>query len=142
MLARWLGDSGPCEIMPDERQNFADTTTPTACWDEAAALKRLDDDQELLNDMIDLFLTETPARLLELEDALVRDDLVALADAAHAIKGMAGHFCAEELLIHAADLEYNARHGNPADFRLMTKTASDATASLIDALQQKQRIPL
>jgi len=137
MLARWLGDPNPCEIMPDAKKDIADNAA-LACWDEAAALKRLDDDQELLGDMIDLFLTETPDRLRELEDALARDDLAALADAAHAIKGMAGHFCAEQLLIHAANLEHSARHGNPADFHLMTKTVADATASLISALQQTQ----
>jgi PAS domain S-box-containing protein len=142
MLARWLGDPSPCEIIPGAKKDIADTTTPTACWDEAAALKRLDDDQELLGDMMDLFLTEIPSRLLELENALACDDLAALADAAHAIKGMSGHFCAEQLLNHAADLEHSARHGNPVDFHLMTKDVADSAASLISALQQKQGTPL
>lgn len=142
MLMRWLGDPGLYKIMPDARQNIAGITRPAVCWDEAAALKRLDDDQELLNDMIELFLTETPARLLELEDALVRGDLAALADVAHAIKGMAGHFCAELLQTSAASLEHSVRDGNPANFHLMTQDVADAAISLISALQQTQGMPL
>ena len=107
---------------------------------EVTALKNLDNDQELLADMIDLFLTETPARILDLEDALMRNDLAALADAAHAIKGMAGHFCADQLKTSAATLEDSARHNNVTGLEVMTKTVTDAVVSLMAALQQKQGI--
>ncbi|WP_031431561.1 response regulator [Methylomicrobium agile] len=136
-LARWLGDASSCEIMADTKSVIAnDLSSP--CWDEAEALKRLDNDQELLNDMIDLFFTITPDRLLELEEALARREPAALADAAHAIKGMAGHFCADPLYSAAARLEHSARQEEPGDFRQMTRDVADAAARLMVALRSKQ----
>ena len=142
MLARWLGGSAPDEDIQDVKKVIIDTTTSNACWDEAVALKRLDDDQELLGDMIDLFLIETPARIFDLEDALTRDDHAAIADAAHAIKGMAGHFCADRLRTSAASLEDSARLGQSTDFQQMIKNVADATTGLIAALKQKQGVNL
>jgi PAS domain S-box-containing protein len=140
MLSRWLSDTGSFKEPAGVTGAAADNPN-TDCWDEAAALKRLDDDQELLNDMIDLFLNETPVRLHELEEALARGDRSALADAAHAIKGMAGHFCADLLQIRAADLEHKARHGDGlSDLRQMTRDVADEANHVIHALGQKQGI--
>jgi PAS domain S-box-containing protein len=140
-LARWLGASSPCEIMAEAKPAIKGNLS-SPCWDEAAALKRLDNDQELLNDMIDIFLTETPARLIELEEALARRDLAALADAAHAIKGMAGHFCADPLYSAAAKLEHSARQNEAADFQQMTRDVADASTRLIGTFLPMQRIAL
>ena len=137
-LARWLSDSDPNEDIHGAKEDMIDATTDIACWDELAALKRLDDDLELLGEMIDLFLTEMPARILDLDSALAHNDLVALADAAHAIKGMAGHFCADHLKTCCASLEDSARLGHSVDFLQMTKNVVNATTSLVSALKQKQ----
>jgi HPt (histidine-containing phosphotransfer) domain-containing protein len=66
------------------------------------------------------------------------NNLAALADAAHAIKGMAGHFCADQLKTSAASLEDSARLGALTDFKKMTKNVTDAANELIFALTQKQ----
>ncbi|MDD5113081.1 MAG: response regulator [Methylobacter sp.] len=139
-LAHWLGEPNQTEIIaPDKR--IADNQDHLAVWNQAAALNQLDDDQELLNDMIDLFLKETPARILDLENALAHDNLVALADAAHALKGMAGHFCADLLQSNAASLEHSARQGDSANFQQMTTQVVNAAISLIRILQQSQGTP-
>jgi len=125
VLARWLGEPSAPEVAPIAQDNPDQREIPhspalakseaeggetsTACWDESAALKRLDDDHDLLAEMIDLFLEEAPVFMAELADALSRADLLALADAAHAIKGMAGHFCAEKIISLAVKLEHVAR---------------------------------
>jgi hypothetical protein len=87
-----------------------------------------------------------------------------LADAAHAIKGMAGHFCAEKIISLAVNLEHAARkasapahaphlrpvgeasapahapHPHPvgnaadADFQLMTHDLTQATVDLVENL--------
>jgi PAS domain S-box-containing protein len=103
-------------------------------WDQSAALKRLDGDHDLLNEMIDLFLEEAPIQLAEIAAALSRTDLPALADAAHAIKGMAGHFCAQTIIGLAVSLEYAARNAAEADFKLMAHDLTEATEDLIDNL--------
>jgi len=136
-LAHWLDESSQAEIIvPDNR--IANNQSHLDVWDQAAALKQLDEDQELLNDMIDLFLKETPVRIIDLENALAQDNLIALADASHALKGMAGHFCADLLQSKAASLEHSARQGDPADFQQMTTQVVNAALSLISILQQSQ----
>ncbi|WP_020564601.1 response regulator [Methylosarcina fibrata] len=145
VLARWLSEPGPTQA--DSATGSAEAMSgnaPAGCWDEAAALKRLDDDQELLGDMIDLFLNEAPACLIELEEALARGDDAGLADVAHALKGMAGHFCAERLQNEAAALEHRAlRGGNGlSELRQTARRVADEANRLLRALSQKQGIPL
>ncbi len=137
MLAHWLGNTSPSEQTQDIISEVSGKTTST-CWDEVAALKNLDNDQELLGEMIDLFLIETPARILDLEKALVQSNLVALADAAHAIKGMAGHFCASQLRVCSSTLEDSARQASATDFSLMIKEVTEAAVCLMTALQERK----
>jgi PAS domain S-box-containing protein len=154
VMERWLGAPSAPEVATIA-QNCADETEiplslplakgeaegrgiANACWDEAAALKRLDDDQDLLAEMIDLFLEEAPVQLAELAAALSRTDLPALADAAHAIKGMAGHFCAETIIRLAVNLEHAARNAEDADFQSMTRDLTQATAALVDNLYSRK----
>jgi CheY-like chemotaxis protein/HPt (histidine-containing phosphotransfer) domain-containing protein len=126
-LAQPQQDSGQANAMPQK-------VVSVACWDEASALKRLDDDIDLLVEMIDLFLDEAPVQLAGLTTALSRADLHALADAAHAIKGMAGHFCAEKLIGLAVNLELAARNNTGGDIQLMASDLSQATMDLIENL--------
>ena len=137
ILERWLGGTNSSETKQDAAKDIIDAGS-LAVWNEAAALKRLDDDSELLSDMITLFLEDIPARLFDLTNASAGNDPDAIADAAHAIKGMAGHFCAEQLSRDAANLEHSARNGEAADFPQMTKKVADAIGGLVSALQQKQ----
>ena len=152
VLERWLGSSGD-SAQGESLVNTQSEPSPAAVkdeplddarglpraeskgWDEQAALKRLDDDHDLLSEMIDLFLEEAPVQLAELAAALSRADLLALADAAHAIKGMAGHFCAEKLISLAVNLEHAARSkAADADFQLMTDDLIQATKALVESL--------
>ncbi|MGZ5620294.1 MAG: response regulator, partial [Methylobacter sp.] len=134
VLARWLDIT--IDSSRNERPSSAqDLPQAESCiWDESAALKRLDNDNDLLIEMIDLFLEEVPVSVAELDAALVRTDLLALADAAHAIKGMAGHFCAENIISLAVNLEHAARNTTDADFQLMTHNLIQATRDLAESL--------
>lgn len=162
VLERWLGVPAAPEIAPIAQDNIAETDRdglhapieqPTACWDESSALKRLDDDNDLLAEMIDLFLEEAPVQLAEMDSALSRTDLLELADAAHAIKGMAGHFCAERIISLAVKLEYAARkasapahapylhpvgNGADADFQSMVNDLTQAMTELVDNLLKRK----
>ncbi len=147
VLERWMGlpsvpESAPIvqdntvenEVSPST-QSDEDKTISTDCWDESVALKRLDGDHELLVEMIDLFLEEAPVQLAALSAALSQADFLALADAAHAIKGMAGHFCAEKIISLAVKLEHSARDGSiDADFQSMSDELIQATMDLVGNL--------
>lgn len=147
VLARWLGLSSSYGVVEKSLEDTISTVvdktsseqnTSTVCWDEASALKRLDDDLDLLAEMIDLFLDEAPVQLAELASALARADYLALADATHAIKGMAGHFCAKKLINLAINLEQSARNNAEADFQMMVNDLTQATMDLIENLQQRK----
>jgi PAS domain S-box-containing protein len=103
-------------------------TQPIATWDKKSALASLDGDEALLEEMIDLFLLEVPAYTEALQTASQHADLPALADSAHAIKGMAGHFHAEALKSAAWRLERLARAEESADY-------AGLTASVVDAVE-------
>jgi CheY-like chemotaxis protein/HPt (histidine-containing phosphotransfer) domain-containing protein len=125
VLERWLGMPCAAPILDDNATESEIPLSPcltqeeteggltlTACWDESSALKRLDGDSDLLVEMIDLFLEEAPVQLAELDAALSSFDRPALADAAHAMKGMAGHFCAEKVISFAVNLERAAHEAS------------------------------
>ena len=52
-----------------------------------AALRGLDVADDLLSQLIDLFLADATARLAKMRDAIARADWVALGDYAHSLKG-------------------------------------------------------
>jgi PAS domain S-box-containing protein len=117
VLARWLSD--------------VDSTTEDApgetVWDFEGALKNLDGDRELLDELRTLFITEAPTQLERLSGGAA--PCAAIADAAHALKGMAGHFCARTVVDVAAEVEQHARAGE-------TGQADHAVGKLILAVER------
>lgn len=138
VLAHWLVEPTLDELQRIDPSPSTSTVTITSIWDEGAALRNLDDDQTLLQELITLFSQNIPSRLEELSDALARQDLPALADAAHAIKGMVGHFSANTVMVDAATLEECARQSELIDFQPLTQQLIDGVNRLQSALQQKQ----
>ncbi|ASF46457.1 response regulator [Methylovulum psychrotolerans] len=130
VLARTLGGSDDGGV-PDP--GLAATQAPV--WDEARALKQLDGDQELLDEMISLFLEEGAKQLAVLMAA--QGQAVAVANAAHTIKGTLGHFCADTAKTAASILENAARSGEVADLSDLVETLKQAVTVLIGQLQNR-----
>jgi PAS domain S-box-containing protein len=132
ILARWLGILGSeTEQLPALERGVADVA-----WDKTAALKGLGGDEELLGDMIISFLTEMPKQLSAIQIAQERDELPALADAAHAIKGAVSYFYAVGVRDYAVRLEQAARSKQSADYRQMAEVLVNAVAQLMETLRQ------
>lgn len=72
-------------------------------------------DEAFLQEIIDIFLTDTPKRVDELRQATVSGDQATFVRAAHSIKGSASNLGAEQLRAIAATLEAGATDGIPAD---------------------------
>jgi HPt (histidine-containing phosphotransfer) domain-containing protein len=87
-------------IADDEVFNFAE------------ALQRVEEDEELLNEMALLFLEECPGMLLTVQQALSEGDALALQHAAHTLKGSVGNFSAQRAFAAALTLETIGRHGD------------------------------
>ncbi|MBE0469255.1 MAG: response regulator [Methyloprofundus sp.] len=140
VLDRWLGAlSGVPEIAKPTGSsiNSQAKTDNASWWDEAAALKLIDNDLELLEQLIQIFIDNVPEQLTTLKSALDNNNLEALANAAHTIKGMAGNFLAESATTLAAELESSARANKDADFSLMTSQLTTALECLMSELQQR-----
>ena len=76
------------------------------------ALAQLDDDRELFNEMIALFLEEYPRSLAKIHHAIVENDLQALTYSANALRGALSHFYATGAMTLALQLEQCGRKGD------------------------------
>ena len=94
-------------------------------------LNRLGDDLDLVTELIELFLEESPKLLADVQSAVQRRDAKAIERTAHRLKGSAGNFGMNEAVATALRLELLGRKGELTD--------ADATyQSLHDELQQLQ----
>ncbi len=80
-------------------------------FDRRLALQQLEGDEELLQELLALFLDEAPKRLAALEEGRRLGELEQVREAAHALKGMAGQIGALTLKDQAASIERKAKAG-------------------------------
>jgi signal transduction histidine kinase/CheY-like chemotaxis protein/HPt (histidine-containing phosphotransfer) domain-containing protein len=81
-------------------------------FDQAALLARLEGDETLLRELVELFLEDTPQRLDRIHDAFVNNDLKMLERATHTLKGSVGNLCAYRAYETAKRLERLAQIGD------------------------------
>ncbi len=136
IFKRWLGE--PVSNEETHAQKITNTKDIYSCWDKLAALNLIDNDIELFNDMIDIFLSEIPDLLLSLAKALEQNNLSLLADTAHTIKGISGQFCAKKLTTIASNIELNVHQQKSSDFNLLVSEISQEANILIKELLQTQ----
>lgn len=75
----------------------------------AAALTRMNNDKQLLNDMMQLYLEDYPALLEQAHQAVRDNDLPSLERSAHSLKGLAANFEALDAVALASEVELAAR---------------------------------
>jgi len=80
-------------------------------WDQQQALEYVGGDEELLKDLMTLFLQKKDILLKALENAITAADAEAISDTAHALKGAVNHFAAKRAQKLAKVIEDNARVG-------------------------------
>ncbi|MGB7586770.1 MAG: Hpt domain-containing protein, partial [Terriglobales bacterium] len=78
-------------------------------WDRAAALERVEGDEELLQDICRIFLEESPKLITQLEQAVAQADSEAVSRAAHSLKGESGYLGAANVSQMAKQLEAMGR---------------------------------
>jgi len=112
------------------------TEQPAAgvCYDRAEALGRACDDAELLAQIIDIYIEETPALMTELETLLAAGELERAFRVAHTIKGSSGNLSANAASTAARDVELLARAGDLDGARAGLPALQTAIAALIAAL--------
>jgi two-component system, sensor histidine kinase and response regulator len=74
-------------------------------WNKAEALGRIDGDEELLQEMCQIFLENSPKLLQQLRQAVAAGDADGVARAAHSLKGESGYLSASRTAQAARQLE-------------------------------------
>jgi len=68
--------------------------------------------ENLLSDLVDMFIAEVPGQLATLEAALAKGDAGAIRLTAHTLKGTAGNFGALRMRALASAIEEKSRNGS------------------------------
>ena len=82
-----------------------------AAVDAAALMDRLDGDRELLAELVELYLEDSPALVEEIRAAIEAGDAERMRRAAHTLKGSVGNFCAPAASAAGLELENAGREG-------------------------------
>jgi HPt (histidine-containing phosphotransfer) domain-containing protein len=85
--------------------------TAKQLWNRSAALEIVGGDESLLNEMVQLFLVESPKLVAQMERALVHNDPRLLELAAHCLKGELRYLVVPEASEAADKLEAAGRTG-------------------------------
>jgi len=81
----------------------------TSSWDRAAALDRVEGDEELLQDICRIFLDESPKLMARLQQAVEQGDPEEVSRSAHSLKGESGYLGATNVSQMAKQLETMGR---------------------------------
>lgn len=83
--------------------------------DLGAVLDRIDGDQELLRELVLLYLEDERQLLAQLDQAIASQDATAVGRSAHTLKGAVSNFCAARAQAAALALEIAGREGRIGD---------------------------
>lgn len=114
----------------------SDSSAQPQPFDLTEALARVDGDHELLTEMAELFLEESPRFVKEIQTAVERGDTQTLSYAAHTLKGSVGNFAATEAAEAARQLEQMGRKGDLAGADRELARLEAALARLAPALTE------
>lgn len=103
-------------------------------WDRQRALEFVGGDQDLLYDLIVLFLKRQVLLLQAVEDAVRDEDPESLDDAAHAYKGAVNHFAAESVRRVALELEEKGKAGDMTGTGEIYATLASLSEKLVETL--------
>ncbi len=134
------------ELFPSihpRRQTCETGSAPGRGWekimDRAAALAHVEGDRDLLSEMAELFLKNTPGLMQAIHRAAEWGDAIALAQAAHKLKGSISNFCAPEAFDAVARLEDAAIHRDCSAAEKALLELESAIARLRPELESLQK---
>ena len=100
----------PAAVQPT---NALDESEDLPVWDIDEALQRVRGKEKFLVSLVELFMKDMPDRIVELEQAVGKQDIDEAQAIAHAIKGVAANLSAIALSRLAAQLEQAAKNQQP-----------------------------
>jgi CheY-like chemotaxis protein len=113
-------------------------------FDRETALDRVNGEAELLDEVIELFLTDAPNRLAEVRTALQQGDPKRLQMAAHSLKGAAGYVGADRTSAQALKLEDLGRLGELSqaidEYQLLEREIERLREAIAASMTQPQSV--
>jgi HPt (histidine-containing phosphotransfer) domain-containing protein len=100
-----------------------------------ALLARVDGDFAIFDELCDLFLEDAPKRIEQLRRAIETEDARGVQAAAHAFKGAAGVFEADDVVAAARQLEHQAGAGDLRDAASRFANLEKLSAVLIETIR-------
>jgi HPt (histidine-containing phosphotransfer) domain-containing protein len=100
----------------------------------ASILERLEGNQELLTELIQLFLGEAPLLIEAMRTALQQGDMRELGRSAHSMKGAASNFSAYGTVSAASQLENDANKGDSESAKACLATLEVVVERLLPEL--------
>ncbi|MGC2401864.1 MAG: response regulator [Acidobacteriaceae bacterium] len=125
---------------PAESTDTSGTTGPEAVVDELALRDRVDNDDQLLQELVEVFRQDCPQSLKRIREAIAQEDSRALEMTAHAIKGAVGTFAARPAFHAALRLEIMGREYQISGAKRAYKTLETEIDRLQSALEAISKI--
>jgi len=97
--------------------------------------ERFGQDEELIEIVLDSFLSEAPQLLEKLENAINKNEIEEIRSNAHALKGSAANVNADLLKLAALELETEAKTGQSDSFSLKFKNLNEEYNAFIKAVK-------
>lgn len=107
-------------------------------FDKATLLERVEGDEQLAGELIELFLESCPKLLADVRQAVKDHNAVALERAAHALKGSAGDIAAPRAFESARALEQLGRENKLENAEAALKSLESALENLVHELRGLQ----
>ena len=111
----------------------------TNAFDSDAALKHVEGDRDLLDEIVRIFAEQCPKTMYEIQNAIRAADLPVLERAAHSLKGSASNLCATGVTQSAAELEESARSGDSSRSREQFQALESEVEKLLRELEAFSR---
>ncbi len=136
-LERHLGKLGEGTLDPEVDMNAATAREATAPVDWSAFLKSMDGDESLARELVDLFIESGDETLAAILNALGANDLVAVGEQAHSLKGASANLRATATAQAAARLEAAAKARDLPQIDTATNELRTEVNRTIDYLRNK-----
>jgi len=114
-LARWVMSPASEDRGKGVAKSSGPVSDGRSIFDPAQMLQNIGGDQDLLVQLVDLFLERQADMMSQIRQALSLGDTVTVERAAHTLKGTAGNLCAPEVALAAGRLEAIGRLGTLHD---------------------------
>lgn len=114
---------------------------PTLDREVLANLRGLpdDEDDELLNELINLFLQDAPSRVAQIRAALLEGNATTASQVAHSLKGSSGNLGARAFALLCNQIEQRCQQGDLECAKGLQTALEEEFRRVLDALEAERR---